>query len=170
MANSFRTARPVKSEKRAVASVMPAEGPSFGVAPSGTWIWKSYFRKISGEILNSAALLRMKLNAAAALSFMTFPSDPVSLSSPFPGIMIVSTGRIVPPVEVQASPVATPICGSRSASSERYFGTPRYLRTSSTEISASASGSKEPSTTFRAILRRTEAMERSSERTPASRV
>ena len=31
------------AEAIAVAMVMPAEGPSLGVAPSGTWIWMSTF-------------------------------------------------------------------------------------------------------------------------------
>ena len=29
---------------------MPAEGPSFGVAPSGTCVWKSFFSNIGGII------------------------------------------------------------------------------------------------------------------------
>ena len=35
-----RTARPVNAEISAVAIVMPADGPSFGTPPAGTWIWK----------------------------------------------------------------------------------------------------------------------------------
>ena len=37
----------VTSEAIAVVSVMPAEGPSFGVAPSGTWMCRSFFSKSS---------------------------------------------------------------------------------------------------------------------------
>ena len=29
---------------------IPADGPSFGVAPSGTWIWKSFLSNIGGII------------------------------------------------------------------------------------------------------------------------
>ena len=31
------------AEDRAVAMVMPADGPSLGMAPSGTWMWMSIF-------------------------------------------------------------------------------------------------------------------------------
>ena len=36
IARSLRTGRPVRADVRAVAIVMPAEGPSLGTAPSGT--------------------------------------------------------------------------------------------------------------------------------------
>src|SRR5262249_47580810 len=39
IATSLRTLRPVRAEMRAVAMVMPAEGPSFGMAPAGVWTW-----------------------------------------------------------------------------------------------------------------------------------
>ena len=38
MAVFFLTLRCVRAEAMDVAIVMPAEGPSFGVAPSGTWM------------------------------------------------------------------------------------------------------------------------------------
>ena len=38
IASSGFTLRCVKAEAKAVSMVTPAEGPSFGVAPSGTWI------------------------------------------------------------------------------------------------------------------------------------
>ncbi len=38
MAISRRTLRLVRAEARAVIIVTPAEGPSFGIAPSGTWM------------------------------------------------------------------------------------------------------------------------------------
>ena len=37
----------------AVVSVTPADGPSFGTAPSGTWICTSFFSKKPSGILNS---------------------------------------------------------------------------------------------------------------------
>ena len=43
MAVSLRTVRPVSSETSAVNIATPALGPSFGVAPAGTWIWMSLF-------------------------------------------------------------------------------------------------------------------------------
>src|SRR5260364_237695 len=41
IAMSERTGMPVNMETSAVAIAIPAEGPSLGVAPSGTWIWIS---------------------------------------------------------------------------------------------------------------------------------
>ena len=43
MAISLRTGIPRRALVMAVAMVMPAEGPSFGVAPSGTCTWMSIF-------------------------------------------------------------------------------------------------------------------------------
>ena len=39
MAVFFLTFLCVSAEAMDVAMVIPADGPSFGVAPSGTWIW-----------------------------------------------------------------------------------------------------------------------------------
>ena len=47
------TGMPVIDETIEVTIPIPAEGPSFGVAPSGTWTWKSFFSKIGGIIPNS---------------------------------------------------------------------------------------------------------------------
>jgi hypothetical protein len=41
---SPRTGRPVSALTMAVAIAMPAEGPSFGVAPAGMWTWMSRLR------------------------------------------------------------------------------------------------------------------------------
>ena len=41
IAMSPRTGRPVSSDASAVAIVTPADGPSFGIAPDGTWMWIS---------------------------------------------------------------------------------------------------------------------------------
>ncbi len=43
IATSLRTGIPVREETRAVAIVIPAEGPSFGIPPDGTWMWMSRF-------------------------------------------------------------------------------------------------------------------------------
>ena len=43
------TGRPVSSEANAVAIVMPALGPSFGIAPAGTWTWNERFSKTSSS-------------------------------------------------------------------------------------------------------------------------
>ena len=41
IAVSLLTVRPVSSETSAVNIATPAEGPSFGIAPAGTWTWMS---------------------------------------------------------------------------------------------------------------------------------
>ena len=41
IAVSGRTGRSVSSDTSAVTMVTPAEGPSFGIAPAGTWMWTS---------------------------------------------------------------------------------------------------------------------------------
>ena len=41
IASSARTRRWVISETSAVSIVTPADGPSFGMAPAGTWTWMS---------------------------------------------------------------------------------------------------------------------------------
>ena len=43
------TGRPVRSDASAVAIVMPALGPSFGIAPAGTCTWKERFSKTSSS-------------------------------------------------------------------------------------------------------------------------
>src|SRR4030042_773068 len=50
MAKSFFTGRLVRAEKMETAMVMPAEGPSFGMAPAGTWIWISLLLRVLGLI------------------------------------------------------------------------------------------------------------------------
>src|SRR6185503_16872110 len=44
MATSRRTGCLVRADTSAVAMVIPAEGPSLGMAPSGTWMWMSILR------------------------------------------------------------------------------------------------------------------------------
>ena len=49
IARSARTGLFVIAESMAVAIVIPADGPSFGTAPSGMWIWISFpVKKSSG--------------------------------------------------------------------------------------------------------------------------
>ena len=57
----------------AVVIVTPADGPSLGTAPSGTWMWND-LSAASGSILSSAACDRTKDRAIWADSFMTSPS------------------------------------------------------------------------------------------------
>ena len=50
MAMSRRIGMPVSTETMAVAIATPADGPSFGVAPSGTWTWMSRRSKVGGSM------------------------------------------------------------------------------------------------------------------------
>ena len=50
IATSWRTGMPVIVETMAVAMATPADGPSFGVAPSGTWTWMSRRSNIGGSM------------------------------------------------------------------------------------------------------------------------
>ena len=58
MAMSFLIGMPVSTETIAVAMAAPADGPSFGVAPSGTWMWTSVFSNCGGSMPNFVARLR----------------------------------------------------------------------------------------------------------------
>ena len=44
-----------RAEASAVAMVTPAEGPSFGMAPAGTWMCTPLFLKTAGSIPSSSA-------------------------------------------------------------------------------------------------------------------
>src|SRR5207302_8047938 len=48
MAMSWPTGVLVRAEASAVAMVIPAEGPSLGIAPAGTWMWMSCLAKTPG--------------------------------------------------------------------------------------------------------------------------
>ncbi len=143
MARSERTGRPVRSDTSAVAIVTPAEGPSFGIAPAGTWTCTSERSQNSGSI-------------------------PVSVSVRAPRIRVASTNSTSPPAGVQARPVTTPgtrVRCSTSSSSKR--GTPRNETTTS---GVTRTGSALPSARRRATFRHNDAISRSRFRTPASRV
>ena len=58
IATSRRALRCVKAEIIAVAIVIPAEGPSLGMAPSGTWTWTSWVSKKSCVMSSSEAWAR----------------------------------------------------------------------------------------------------------------
>jgi len=53
IAVSRLTGMPVSTETIDVTMATPAEGPSFGVAPSGTWTWMSFLSKIDGGMPNA---------------------------------------------------------------------------------------------------------------------
>ena len=48
----------VSADTSVVAMVIPADGPSFGIAPSGTWMWMSIFEWKSSARFSSWALER----------------------------------------------------------------------------------------------------------------
>ena len=77
MPTSSDTVRPVTSETIAVAIATPAEGPSLGTAPAGTWMCTSCSANHSGSIPSSSAWLRTQERAAWADSCITSPSWPV---------------------------------------------------------------------------------------------
>ncbi len=74
MATSLRTLRPDTAETSAVAIVMPADGPSFGIAPAGTWMCTSRLRSASSSIPSRPALALAYDRAARPDSFITSPS------------------------------------------------------------------------------------------------
>ena len=117
MAVSARTLRLVSSEARAVNIATPADGPSLGTAPAGTWTWMSDLSNSFSSMPRSAARDLTRLSAAVALSRITSPSWPVRISAPLPGMRVASTNRMSPPTGVQARPVATPGTLVRSATS-----------------------------------------------------
>ena len=98
----------VISETRVVTMVTPAEGPSFGMAPAGTWIWRSTWLLKSSSKPTLAAFDRTQVSAACMDSCMTSPICPVTRKPPWPFILLASMKRMSPPDGVQARPTATP--------------------------------------------------------------
>ena len=73
IATSASTGIPRAADTIAVAIVTPADGPSLGMAPAGTWMCRSCFDRKSGGIPSSVARCRMWLRAARADSCITLP-------------------------------------------------------------------------------------------------
>src|ERR1035437_5609658 len=109
MARLVGTLRSVSMESSAVAMVMPALGPSLGMAPAGTWMWMSLVLNRSGSMPYLVALARTQVSAACTDSCMTGPSCPVMMRPLLPpGMRPASMNRTSPPTGVQARPTATP--------------------------------------------------------------
>src|ERR1039458_2858593 len=109
MARLVRTLRSVSMESSAVAMVMPALGPSLGMAPAGTWMWMSLVLNRSGSMPYLVALPRTQVSAACTDSCMTGPSCPVMMRPLLPpGMRPASMNRTSPPTGVQARATATP--------------------------------------------------------------
>ena len=84
MARSGSAVFPVIREARAVKRVTPAEGPSLGVAPEGTWTWISLVMKLN-PLSVPASRDRMRESEIVADSFITSPSWPVERELAGPG-------------------------------------------------------------------------------------
>ena len=68
----------------------------------------SYDVKSLVSMPNSSALLFKYASAIVALSFITSPRFPVTITFPLPLLIELSINKISPPTGVQASPVTTP--------------------------------------------------------------
>src|SRR5579884_4243050 len=85
MPTSSATGSPRTREARAVAIVTPADGPSLGTAPAGTWMWTSCVVNQLSSTPSSPACERTHESAARADSCITSPSCPVTVRFPLPG-------------------------------------------------------------------------------------
>ncbi len=115
MATSRSTGLPVSSETIAVVMATPADGPSFGVAPSGTCTWISVVLNTVGLMPSMTDRDRTSELAAWIDSFMTSRRLPVTFILPRPGILTASMVSRSPPVSVQARPVTAPSWSVSSA-------------------------------------------------------
>ena len=104
------TFRLVNDDANDVTIVMPADGPSLGIAPSGTCICTLVVSNTSGLIPYFSQFALRYCNAITADSFITSPRLPVSVSfSAFAFDSEDSINKISPPTAVHASPVTTPM-------------------------------------------------------------
>ena len=108
-----------------MAIVTPADGPSLGIAPAGTWMWRVFFSNVSRGMPSAAALERIQDSAARADSRITSPSWPVRMKSSLPSIFVTSTATTSPPTSVTTRPVADPVWSSASSSPYSKRGGPR---------------------------------------------
>src|SRR4029453_7816715 len=170
IATSLATGPPLISDASAVAIATPADGPSFGTAPDGTWMWMSCLANQSSGRSGASSdwWPRTHDSAASADSRITSPSWPVIVSLPEPGIAVASMKRTSPPTGVHASPVATPGSFVRRRCSAQYLRGPSSSRARFPAIFALPSTL--PSRASRATFRHTVPIWRSRLRTPASRV
>ena len=127
IATSLRTGMPVNALTMAVAIVTPADGPSLGIAPAGTWMCNVFFSNISRVIPSSDAFARIQDRAARADSRMTSPSWPVRMKSSLPSILVTSTATTSPPTSVTTRPVAEPVWSSASSSPYSQRGRPEEV-------------------------------------------
>ncbi len=119
MATSLFTGMSVNADTSEVHMPTPADGPSFGVAPSGTCTCTSNFWWKSSSTPRTSARLLTTVIAAWMDSVMTSPSWPVCVSLPLPGTTAASIVSSSPPTSVQARPVTWPTCAFSSALPKR---------------------------------------------------
>jgi len=84
--------------------VIPAEGPSFGTAASGTCMWISFFEK---SILFKPKISWLDFIQETEVdmdSFIISPIFPVKIVDPFPLNILDSIRVRVPPFKVYANP------------------------------------------------------------------
>ena len=113
----FLTFMSVKADTILVTIATPADGPSLGVAPSGTCTWTSSFSISKGSRPKENAFDLIKNSAAWTDSFITSPSFPVAVTLPLPLTFTASIDNNSPPTSVQANPVVIPTKSSFSISS-----------------------------------------------------
>ena len=110
------TGRSVRSEAIAVAIVMPALGPSFGIAPAGTCRWKRAI--VERVLVDELGGARAHGREGDLCGFLHHVAE---LARQNELVAVLVRGRLdeenVPPVAVAASPVATPGTAVRSATS-----------------------------------------------------
>ena len=127
---------------------------------------------IADAAMESKMMVPEMTKKGFSLEFSSVVTAASSMITPLipPGIAMISTGMITPPQLVQAMPVAHPGPVRFSASSSRNLRGPSSSRTRAASTRTVSSYPVFPSTIRRAIRRQTCPIERSSSRTPASRV
>src|SRR5690606_1256484 len=115
IAMSWRTGRFERDDATASVTAIPAEGPSFGIAPTGKCTCTSDSRNVSSSIPSDSPRLRTYEYAAFTDSRITSPSRPVMMRRPLPGMRSASMNISSPPAAVHARPVTTPTSGLLSA-------------------------------------------------------
>ena len=87
----------------------PAEGPFFGVAPSGTWTWMSRSANKDGLMPKATARERTLRRCRPDRLLHHVAQVAGRRHAALAGHMVASVVSNSPPTSVQASPVTTPI-------------------------------------------------------------
>ena len=127
---------------------MPALGPSLGVAPSGTWMWRSFFSRRSFFAFDFWNIFFATVRAAWIDSCITSPREPVFMILPLPADSAASICNSSPPTEVQARPLTCPKEFWSSCWPYLNFSGPKMFLTTLLSISLVALPPSERSLTF----------------------